>query len=122
MVASATDALSESVHGMALALYGFLFGLRELFWMNVGSSGGPLASILRAQGSPKWSLGRFGVRFEDPKASKSELWGARGFFLDRWRLQGGSKAKLPLFSFPIWVHFGSILESKHVYESEWKFA
>ena len=82
MVASATDALSESVHGMALALYGFLFGRRGLFWMNFGS-------ILRDQGSQKWCLGRFGVHFEYPKASKSGLWGARGFFLDRWRLQGG---------------------------------
>ena len=89
MVASATDALSESVHGMALALYRFLFGLRGLFWMNFGSSGGPLASILRAQGSQKWSLGRFGVHFDCPKDSKSGLWGARGFFLDPWRLQGG---------------------------------
>ena len=110
MVASATDALSESVHGMALALYGFLFRVRGLFWMNFGSSGCPLASILRAQGSQKWSLGRFGVHFEYPKASKSRLWGARGFFLDRWRLQGGLQGENTTF-FPsnlgsFWVHFG----------------
>ena len=61
MVASATDALSESVHGMALALYGFLFGRRGLFWMNFGSSGGP-----------------FGVHFEGPRLPKvvfGALWG-----------------------------------------------
>ena len=60
MVASATDALSESVHGMALALYGFLFGRRGLFWMSFGS------------------LGSFGVHFGGlrlPKVVFGALWG-----------------------------------------------
>ena len=83
---------------------GSFFGLRELFWMNFGSSGGPLASILRALGSQKWSLGRFGVHFEYPKASKSRLWGARGFFLDRWRLQGGLQVGNTTF-FPFQLGF-----------------
>ena len=117
MVASATDALSESVHGMALALYGFLFGLRELFWMNFGSSGGPLASILRAQGSQKWSLGRFGVHFEYPKASKSGLWGARGFFLDRWRLQGGLQVENTTFFFQFGFMVG-VFWSKTAYTNQ----
>ena len=54
MVASATDALSESVHGMALALYGFR-------WDEL------------------WALGgAFGVHFEGPRLPKvvfGALWG-----------------------------------------------
>ena len=47
-------------------------------------------------------------------ALEGSSWTVGGF-------KGGSKAKLPLFSLPIWVHFGSILESKSVYKSESKF-
>ena len=101
MVAAATDALTESVHGMALALNGFLFGPRGLFWMNFGSLGAPLASILRAQGSQKWFLGRFGNHFEYPKAFgalEGSSWTVGGF-------KGGSKSKMQFFS----LQFGFIL-------------
>ena len=47
-------------------------------------------------------------------ALEGSSWTVGGF-------KGGSKAKLPLFSLPIWVHVGSILESKSVYKSESKF-
>ena len=94
MVASATDALSESVHGMALALYGFLFGRRGLFWMNFGSSGGPLASILKAHGSQKWSLGRVGVILSTLRPPKVDFGALEGSSWTVGGFKGGSKAKI----------------------------
>ena len=77
--------------------------------------------------------------FCGPKAPQSGLWDALGSVLSTLRppkvdfvalegsswtvggFKGGSKAKLPLFSLPIWVHVESVLEAKNVYKSESKF-
>ena len=88
-----------------------------------------------------WVLGGpFGVHFEGLRLPKAVLlWGALGSILSTLRppkvdfgalegsswtvggFKGVSKAKLPVFSVPVWVYFGSILDSKRVYKSESKF-
>ena len=63
MVASGMDALKESVHGMASALYRFLFERRGALLGSMLGPWGPLGSILRALRPPKVDFGALGGPF-----------------------------------------------------------
>ena len=80
-----------------------------------------MASILRAQGSQKWSLGCLGSILSTLRPLKVDFGALEGSSWTVGGFKGGSKAKLRLFSLPIWLHVGSILESNSVYKSESKF-